>query len=125
MLDRLTFRIACNLFRLFIRLTNIGKWEEVYSWSAEYIDGFKKPIFKVYRTKDGIFKRVECYWWRAYAFFDSINAIRMLYEVGFITDEEFKEALEEDSDIEKIYKRGVERLHARKENKCQIISHVQ
>ena len=39
----------------------------------------------------------------------------MFYEIGLLTDEEFKELLVENSDIEKIYNIAVERLTKRKE----------
>lgn len=115
MLDNFVLKTACSFMRLLINIGNVGKWEQLYSWDRQYKDGSIKPIFKVYKTKDGVFKRVKCCWWKAYPFYRAINVLRMFYEIGLLTDEEFKELLVENSDIEKIYNIAVERLTKRKE----------
>ena len=125
MLNIFVIKVICNFIRFFIRIVNIGGWEELFSWVRQYKDGSVKPIFKVYQTRDGAFKRVKCCWWKAYPFYWSLNIIRAFYEFGFITDDEFKDVLKEDSDIQKIYDAVVQRIRERKEKKCQSISHVQ
>lgn len=125
MLNNFVFKVICNFIRFFIRIVNIGGWEELFSWDRQYKDGSVKPVFKVYQTRDGVFKRVKCCWWKAYPFYWSLDIIRAFYEVGIITNGEFKDVLKEDSDIQKIYDAAVQRIRERKEKKCQSISHVQ